>query len=212
MAPPLYGLDIETDTAQGGLDPARAAVVAVAISHPDGDTVLTGSEPALLTALDEHLASLEPGVIVTWNGAAFDLPFLAQRASSVGARLDLTLLWDASVPNPHDPLPGHPGRYRAVWHQHRHLDAYRAYRASSPPGVSCGLKQTARREGLSAVEVDDISALHTVPVSEMRRYVASDASLARRLALIRWADVKPFVDPIDPGCRPALFHLAATAP
>ena len=34
-------------------------------------------EADVLRATDSALADLPPGVIATWNGAAFDLPFLA---------------------------------------------------------------------------------------------------------------------------------------
>lgn len=208
MSTPLYGLDIETDTSAGGLDPARAGVMAVALSTPDGETVFTGEEAGLLVSLDRHLACLDPGVVVTWNGAAFDLPFLAERAQRRSVRLGLTLMWDVSTPAPHEPLPGHPGRYRGVWHGHRHLDAYRAYRAFTPPTLPCGLKATARREGLVAVE-QDAAAVHLLGLDDMRRYVASDASVTRLLAQSRWAEVRGHVDPLQPQCTPALFHMAA---
>ena len=77
---PVYGLDIETDTSVDGLDPACSAVLTVAVSMHGLDEVFSGAEPDLLVELDDRLAELEPGVIATWNGAAFDLPFLADRA------------------------------------------------------------------------------------------------------------------------------------
>ena len=123
--PPLYGLDIETDTTRDGLDPRVARVIAVAISGDHHRAVLTGDEPALLAALDQRIASLPPGVLVTWNGAAFDLPFLADRATRCGVRLGLRLTLDPAIPMRRPPLPGHLGAYRAGWHGHRHLDAYR---------------------------------------------------------------------------------------
>ena len=78
----VYGLDIETDTTENGLDPRVAAVVTVALVGPTYEEVFTGPESQLLTDLDARLAQLEPGVLATWNGSAFDLPFLADRAAA----------------------------------------------------------------------------------------------------------------------------------
>ena len=80
----MYGLDIETDTTVDGLDPEVAAVVTVALSNDGFDEVFTGDEEAILHDLDARLAAVAPGVIATWNGAAFDLPFLADRAALHG--------------------------------------------------------------------------------------------------------------------------------
>ena len=205
---PLYGLDIETDTSADGLDPGVARVVAVAVSsEAAGDVVLTGSEPGVLAALDAHLAEVPPGVLVTWNGGAFDLPFLAARASLVGVELGLELAWDPSGYRAgRAPLPGALGTYAAGWYGHEHLDAYRAWRAKqlAGPDESCGLKAVARSCGLAAVEVDDVALLHEVPVGELRRYVASDASLARQLAALRWGEVRRCIDRLPPGGQLAL--------
>ena len=205
-APPLYGLDIETDTSADGLDPGVARVVAVAISSADsGDVVLTGSESGVLRALDQHLAFFDPGVVVTWNGGAFDLPFLAARAAIAGVPLGLELAWDpAAYRRGRMPLPGHMGSYAAAWYGHGHVDAYRAWRTLLDPELPCGLKAVARSEGFEPVEVDDITALHAVSLSELRRYVASDASLARLLAERRWHEVRRFIDHLPPGGQLAL--------
>ena len=205
-ARPLYGLDIETDTTHNGLDPRVAAIVAIAVVGPDGDAVFTGPEPGLLAGVDEHLRRLEPGTVVTWNGAAFDLPFVAERAEAAGVDLGLTIIWDAATAPPHDPLPGHPGRYRAVWHRHQHLDAYRAYRALTDPDVRCSLKVIARLAGHDPVELD-AGRLHEVGAADLRRYIVSDATLTRQLAQQRWTEVASFCDALRPGCRPALFTL-----
>lgn len=205
---PLYGLDIETDTSSDGLDPGVARVVAVAVSSSvGGDVVLTGPEAGVLAALDAQLASLEPGVLVTWNGGAFDLPFLAARAAVAGVALGLELAWDPTGYRlGRVPLPGSLGTYAAGWYGHEHLDAYRAWKAAglADPDASCGLKAVAQAEGFDAVEVDDVARLHEVPVDQLRRYVASDASLARRLAEHRWSSVRRSIDRLPPGGQLAL--------
>ena len=194
--PLLYGLDIETDTTTNGLDPGVAAIVAVAVSSEvEGDTVITGSEPAILLALDAHLASLEPGVIVTWNGAAFDLPVLADRARHHGVHIGLDLRWDPrAFPPGRGPLPGHLPGYSASWWRHRHLDAYRAWRElTADPDESCALKAVARREGFDPLEVDR-ALVHQLDAETLRRYATRDAARARRLAAGRWAAVRRFLD------------------
>ncbi|HAS09934.1 MAG TPA: hypothetical protein DCS55_05345, partial [Acidimicrobiaceae bacterium] len=77
---PIYGLDIETDTTVDGLDPNVSRIVAVALSTELGDELFDGPEDELLAELDLRLGELAPGVLATWNGSAFDLPFIADRA------------------------------------------------------------------------------------------------------------------------------------
>lgn len=203
---PLYGLDIETDTSADGLDPGVAGIVAVALSSQStGELVLTGGEAGILTALDAALADVEPGILVTWNGGAFDLPFLAARAAARDVPMGLELAWDPSAYRlGRRPLPGHLGTYAARWYDHGHLDAYRAWRRISDPGVSCGLKAVARSFDLTPVEVDDPSQIHGLPLGGLRRYVASDARLTRHLAELRWGDVHRFIDRLPPGGQLAL--------
>jgi DNA polymerase elongation subunit (family B) len=194
--PPLiYGLDIETDTTVDGLDPAVAPVVTVALSGPRGDEVFEGDEASVLSALDARLRALAPGVLATWNGAAFDLPFLADRARACGLALGLRL-----VPDPTDmldrcPLPGHVGAYRAWWYGHRHLDAYRVYRGDVGRvlHLSCSLKAVARLVGIRPVEVDR-ERIHELAPAVLADYVASDARLARLLAERRWPGVARSID------------------
>ncbi|MEM7141260.1 MAG: 3'-5' exonuclease [Actinomycetota bacterium] len=185
-APLTYGLDIETDTTTNGLDPAVAAVVAVAVTGADLEVVLDGPEVEILLALDDLLRSLHPGVLVTWNGSGFDLPFLSDRARRHGVGLGLDLRLDAAIGGRHDPLPGHEGAYRARWHGHGHLDGYQLFRADVGASLHlpCGLKPLARLVGLPVVEVDR-SRIHELDAAARRAYVASDAHLARALVMRR---------------------------
>jgi DNA polymerase elongation subunit (family B) len=180
--PPVYGLDIETDTSVNGLDPAVGGIVTVALSSPTGDEVFDGPEIDMLAAVDSRLAGLAPGVLATWNGAFFDLPFLADRAAHHGVALGLRLTLDPRIPSRRDPLPGHRGAYRACWHGHRHVDAYQLYRSDVGPalGISCSLKAIARLVGLTPVEVDR-ARIHDLAPDALAAYVASDARLARLL-------------------------------
>lgn len=154
-----------------------------------------GDEASLLQDLDAAIENLPPGVLVTWNGARFDLPFLADRARLIGVELGLALVADTRSRSRRDPLPGHDGGYLGKWHGHRHLDAYAVYRADvgASLGMPCGLKPLARLLGLTPVEVDR-AAIHELSAQKLEEYVASDAILARELALRRWPTAQRAID------------------
>lgn len=191
----VYGLDIETDTAAGGLDPRCAAIVAIALSGPGWSSVLDGGETKILKGVDQRLADLEPGVIVTWNGARFDLPFIHDRAALHHVELGLRMRPDDLSRPSRDPLPGHIGGYRASWYEHEHLDAYVVYRndVGASLNLPCGLKRVARMVGLEPVVVDR-EAIHKLSPDELAEYVASDAVLTRELALRRWPTASLAID------------------
>jgi DNA polymerase family B, exonuclease domain len=197
--PAVYGLDIETDTTENGLDPRVAAVVTVALAGPGYEEVFTGPEPELLADVDERIGQLEPGVIATWNGAAFDLPFLADRAARHGLPLGLRLQHDSAITLRRAPLPGHRGAYRASWFDHGHLDAYRLYRGDVGPAlrISCSLKSIARFVGLVPIEVDR-TKIHDLSNEALHAYAASDARLARILTERRWGTASRFIDRVAP--------------
>ena len=165
-------------------------MVAVAVTGADLEVVLDADEVTILVELDRLLRRLQPGVLVTWNGAGFDLPFLADRARRAGVRLGLDLALDPDIPGHHEPLAGHAGAYRGRWHGHAHLDGYQLFRADVGASLHlpCGLKPLARLVGLPVVEVDR-ERIHELSDAERRAYVASDAHLARRLVArrARWA-------------------------
>jgi DNA polymerase elongation subunit (family B) len=196
--PVVYGLDIETDTTADGLDPRVAPVVTVALSLPGHDEIFSGRESTLLFDLDERLRALPPGVIATWNGAAFDLPFLAHRAAVHGLDLGLRLLRDPTL-IVRDPLPGLAGAFRGAWHRHTHLDAYRMYKGDVGPvlRVSCSLKSIARLVGLAPVEVDR-TRIHDLSREALHAYASSDARLARVLTERRMPGAARFIDRLDP--------------
>ena len=186
--PAIYGLDIETDTTVNGLDPAVAAIVTVALAGNGYEETFTGPEDQLLVELDERLDELEPGVIATWNGGAFDLPFIADRA----ARHDLPLGLHLEPSSPPQTA------CRARWYDHAHLDAYRVYRCDVGPAlrISCSLKSIARFVGLSPVEVDR-TRIHDLSNEALHAYAASDARLARILAERRWATASRSIDRVS---------------
>lgn len=196
MLPVLYGLDIETDTSTGGLDPRLSAVIAVAVSTADGTRVFDGEEAALLTELDEHIRSLPAGVLVTWNGSKFDLPFLNDRAGAVAVELGLRVAFDPQIPLGRGALVGHAGGYRGRWYHHGHLDAFRAFAdIGGALAHSCSLKTMAKLFGLRPVQVD-ASRVHDLDRASLHAYVASDAEAARALALMRLPDALRYLDDV----------------
>jgi hypothetical protein len=205
--PTVYGLDIETDTTENGLDPRVASVVTVALSAPGLDEVFSGRESTILFDVDQRLRGLPAGVLATWNGAAFDLPFLADRAAHHGLELGLRLQFDPTLAMRRAPLPGHRGAYRGAWYEHGHIDAYRLYRGDVGPSlrVSCSLKSIARLVGLSPIEVDR-GRIHDLSNEALHAYASSDARLARVLTERRWASASRFIDRLSPpgGRRSAI--------
>lgn len=200
----MYGLDIETDTTVDGLDPRVARILTVAVATAAGNEVFSGHEATLLRRVDQRLSQLPPGVIATWNGSGFDLPFLADRARFCGVALGLRLQFDDRIHRVGSPLPGHAGAYRAEWFGHRHVDAYRVYRGDVGPmlRVSCSLKSIARLVGLRAIEVDR-TRIHELEHDVLHAYAANDAGLARALAERRWASASRHVDRLSPTAVPA---------
>lgn len=200
-----YGLDIETDTTVDGLDPSTSSIVAVAVSTPRRDHVLTGSEPQVLAQLETLLCQLPPGVLVTWNGSSFDLPFLEYRARLVGVPLGLRL-WPAGTAGIDQLWPPPAHGFRGSWGPHRHLDGFRLFRSDvrRTLGLSCGLKAMARLVGLPVVEVDR-TGIHQLSAHELESYVASDARLARLLVGRRMPSAAASVDRVP-------LPVATTAP
>ena len=128
----LYALDIETDTSSvsdeersrgftvRGLDPRVTRVVALSVATRGDDGVLVakvwnGEERDILVATQNWLAARPSGLIVTWNGSVFDLPFIDFRTSQVGVKLDLELTSDPKIIPKYQSTPGYEGGYSATW-------------------------------------------------------------------------------------------------
>jgi hypothetical protein len=198
--PQIYGIDIETDTSRGGLDPAVAPVVRVALSGRSFDEVFIGDEATLLRTLDARLAALEPGILATWNGATFDLPFIADRARLLGVELDLHLCLDRRLTMARTTLPGHGGAYRGTWGHHAHLDTFRLY-GDRAPSPWTSLRTIGRLLGLGSVGPADRT--HDLANEALHAHAASDARLARVLAQRRWTVAVRLVDRLgDQEARP----------
>jgi len=189
---PLTALDIETETRfGGGLDPLGSSVVAVALAFDDGSATVfdDADEGVLLARVDEVLRS-RSGLLLTWNGAGFDLPFIAVRARvlGLGEGFGLRTSPDPSLPVKYAPPPGLGGPVRAAWHRCDHVDVAHLYRSfAEEHGLQWSLKPVARHHGLEPVEVDR-TAIHELSPAELEAYVASDAlvtlDLGRRIPVV----------------------------
>lgn len=192
----IYGLDIETDNSQDGLDPAVASVRAVALSGHTFDELFVGDEATLLRALDARLGALAPGVVATWNGSAFDLPFLADRARILGVDLGLKLRLDRRLTLHRAPLPGHAGAYRAGWHDHGHLDTYRIYGTAPTAAQRLSLRSLGRFVGIGGQAVAT-HRTHNLSNEALHACAPSDARLARVLAERRWPAAARMIDRVE---------------
>lgn len=187
----VYGIDIEIDTTAEAVDPAIAAIRSVAVSGRNFDDLFTGPEAEIISAVDQRLAQLPPGVLASWNGSVFDLPFIAERARLVGVEVDLTLCLDTRLTHRRRPLPGHAGAYRAAWGAHRHLDTYRLFGPAGANGPQGPMGRLARRLGLGGVPSNPA---HDLTTEAVHAHAASDARLARVLAERRWPTALAMVD------------------
>ena len=193
----IYGLDIETDTTEDGLDPAVASVRAVALSGATFDELFVGDEHDILRSLDRQLATLQPGVVATWNGSAFDLPFLADRARILGIDLGLKLCLDRRLTLHRSPLPGHAGAYRASWYEHGHLDTFRIYGSSQSAAQRLSLRSLRRLVGFGEQSVHP-ARTQTLCNEALHACAPSDARLARILAERRWPAAARMIDRVEP--------------
>ena len=192
----IYGLDIETDNTEDGLDPAVASVRAVALSGRTFDELYVGDEIDILRALDARLARLPIGVVATWNGSAFDLPFLADRARILGVDLGLKLCLDRRLTLHRAPLPGHAGAYRASWHDHGHLDTFRIYGGADNAAQRLSLRSLGRLVGIGAHDVHP-ARTQTLSNEALHACAPSDARLARVLAERRWPAAARMIDRVE---------------
>jgi hypothetical protein len=173
--------------------------------------VFTGAEADILVNTDNQLAQLGAGLLVTWNGAGFDLPYVARRAEMLGIELGLDLTDDPRRRSTRDPQRR---SVRGSWHDLIHLDGYLLYRADvgRSLGISCGLKPLARFVGLEPVELDR-RTLHLASQEQVAEYVASDARMATALVRRRMPAARSAADfppPRIPDLRAADAHVPSS--
>ena len=183
---PKYALDIETDTSGGGgLDPRTSRILSVAVAGSCGASLVLddNDEERLLLTLDMWLIVSPPGTITTWNGAAFDMPFIEERARRLGNRTGLVCVDDPSRAPKYAPQGPRPGCVTATWYDHDHDDiayAWQPYAADHNIGWS--LKPVARHRGLNPVE-EDREKISELTSAQRCVYNLSDAETTLALAL-----------------------------
>lgn len=183
---PVYAIDIETDTAAGGLDPARARITTMAIAHGYGEWAHSGDEKTMLDMAAIIVAGLTPGIFVGWNSAVFDLPFLVTRAQICGSHDFLSVLeivHDIAIVAKYHAATGVEGGYRGQFRRHRHVDISPYWRAyATEHQIEWSLKSVAGHFGLEPI-VEDMTMLHHRDHARVEAYCASDVRVTRALAL-----------------------------
>lgn len=180
-------MDIETT----GLSPVTARVVSIAVCSDEEFVVWESKdERRMLDDFAYWLSSREPGTIVTWNGAAFDWPFLATRAELVGSKLSagLSMLASATRKPSYDPIEGHAGGYLVSAFGWDHIDVMLPWREiARAEGHSHALKKVAKLKGIEVVEVDR-ERITELSKSELAAYNISDVDATLQLAVMLGED------------------------
>ncbi len=171
--PPWTAVDIETT----GLDPAApdARVTEVAFYGAAWTGVIAGDERTVLARTAARLATMS-GVVVTWNGAGFDFPYLLHRAATHGIDLGVTVTGER------------PGKYRdgimVAGRRWAHCDAWQAWGPMmSGLWLKSGLKPVARLFGGEPVELDR-ERMDTYSADERAAYALSDVRHTLALAML----------------------------
>lgn len=190
---PFYALDIETDTEAdrvdpqipAGLDPQAGRIVSVAVCGASAAAVFDDTdERFVLDSLTGWLQApgRESGVVVTWNGSGFDVPYLSDRHRTVGAAGRPLLVASRARPPKYGPLPGHSGGYLARFGRHGHADVAFAWKAwAASQGVAWSLKPVAVANGIDVIEVDR-ERVGALTVAERAAYNLSDVNATLQLA------------------------------
>jgi DNA polymerase elongation subunit (family B) len=192
----FWALDIETDNSKGhGLDPTKAQVISIALVSNSGQVwyrsaATAEQEASMLSDFRIFLVEELWGcLLLTWNGGAFDWPFLTTRMNHHGVSPAWKLsLHESRLPK-YEPLNEWDG-VQSVWlaTRARHLDmAYVMDRKwAEEHGCSWSLKPVAHSLGfcepISSTRGEDA---HGAAPHILAAYNIHDALITLRLAL--WA-------------------------
>jgi DNA polymerase elongation subunit (family B) len=195
MSYSMVALDIETDTTVDGLDPQVSEVVSVGLWTPELETVIEGgNEVERLERLGSVLSDLEQSIVVGWNSAVFDFPFLATRSEMCGVDLDLVMVADASIVPKYCFTPPHTSGYRVQIGKHRHADIAYAYQAwANEAEVTWSLKPVCTALGIEMVKVD-ASRMQDLTREQLIAYNLSDVRGTYALAERLGEDLEAYID------------------
>lgn len=193
----FWALDIETDNSEGfGLDPTKAQVISIALINNRGkvwyQSARTEEDEFVLLSnfRDFLLLGVCDGLITTWNGGAFDWPFLTTRCRHhripMAWQLDLR---DNRKPK-YDALTGYDGVYSVLLSTGaKHLDmAYVMDRLwCEERGIKWSLKPVAEHLAFRDHRLDMMagSTAHEEDAHMLAAYNIHDSLITLRLAL--WA-------------------------
>jgi uncharacterized protein YprB with RNaseH-like and TPR domain len=192
----FYALDIETE----GLDPLEQKIVSIAVAGETDSIVLDGkNELALLEDIAAWFTNphRETGCIVTWNGSAFDWPYMETRAKICGATnflaaLKMTL--SPQRPPVYKPTNGHLGGYVVQFAGFDHADVMFPWRPwAKQMGIGGGLKPVAKANGLTVIEVDR-TKITELSRTELVAYNMSDVDATLTLALKLGDEIEKWYD------------------
>jgi DNA polymerase elongation subunit (family B) len=189
-----YALDLETNT-EGtlpsgkpkGLDPTGTEITSAAIYYDNG-VVSFGDhhEKRLLRSLNEWFMdeASDPGVILTWNGAGFDFPFLHIRSGILDVPLGLRVRPRPGWIAKYTPQ-GYKGGLLAQWGAHDHVDLMVPYREIAKElGLTYyGLKSMARHFGLDPIEVER-TKMELLSRAQLAAYNISDVEVTWKLGAL----------------------------
>lgn len=229
MSIKYVGLDIETE----GLDPTEHRITSVSfaetglthttttdysvdnVQHQWAEDLAVADVIERLRKLHQHTVLTNSSVVIcTWNGSAFDFPFLDTRLRKImgnAGSLFSTWPWILDIaddrPPKYDPLPGHVGGYRVSFPFSNvyHVDlAFVLKDWCETNGVAWSLKSvleahdipTYTRTGTNKLGSAAAAGLLTTP--ELAAYNISDAEGTRLLAMQHIDSIHPFIDPKRP--------------
>lgn len=179
-------LDIETT----GLAYTDSRITTWALADDEWGIVRESDDEAwLIGELRRTLERLSPVVILTWNGAVFDIPFIIGRGRLLG--LDQSWIVADADPNiipKYEPQPGFPAMgISAILCGHPTLDvAYEVREQVEAAGVKWALKPVARAAGIDVIEVDR-TKMDALTPEERQAYCLSDVR-ATYLIHERWCE------------------------
>lgn len=133
---------------------------------------------------------LGPQLVVTWNGAFFDVSVTVDRARTNGLDLadDLQMHVTANdgsdtfhpVVNKYPVMEGHTHPYELVWAGHPHVDLMQVFQDVT--GRQASLKPTSTAQlDLTPIQVD-YERMHELSLRQLAEYTASDVMITRQLA------------------------------
>ena len=200
----LHRLQFDLETT--GLDARRDRIFMVSVRYHSGDTEVleapgddAAAEAELIRRLTERVRAADPDVIENHNLHGFDLPFLDQRARTLGVPLSLGRIGGPGLRRraarsggpARDPDDGRRVRFVAPGRELIDtLDAVRRHDFSTRELPGHGLKVVALHLGIAApdreyVRGDQIYATYRTDPERVRRYATDDvrevAELSRML-------------------------------